>query len=81
MADGPALIVQPGGPVPYEYNLAPGEAIALATVAATFDGGGAAGAFLPALGLYSQSGELLSRTFTATAVTAGDSAEVTFRPF
>lgn len=81
MADGPALIVQPGGSVPYEYLLAPGEAMAPSTVQATFDGTGAAGAFRPALGLYAQSGELLSRTFTGEAVTAGDTAEVTFAPF
>jgi hypothetical protein len=81
MADGPALIVEPGGATPFGYQLAPGEAMQLATVAATFDGSGAAGNFLPALGLYAQSGELLSRTFTSEAVTAGDSAEVTFSPF
>ena len=81
MADGPALIVQPGGPVPFDYQLAPGEALALSTAVATFDGSGAAGDFLPALGIYAQSGELLSRTFTSEAVSAGDSAEVTFSPF
>jgi hypothetical protein len=81
MADGPALIVQPGGAVPYGYELAPGEAVALSTVAAEFDGSGAAGAFLPALAIYAQSGELLARTFTGDAVAAGASAEVTFSPF
>lgn len=81
MADGPALIVQPGGAVPYEYALAPGEAFGLSTVNGTFDGTGAAGSFLPALGIYSQSGELLSRTFPSTPVVVGDSAEVTFLPF
>ena len=81
MADGPALIVEPGGAVPFEYRLAPGEAFALSTVSAEFDGSGAGGSFLPALAMYSQNGELLARTFPATAVTAGDSAEVTFSPF
>jgi hypothetical protein len=81
MASAPELIVQPGGAVPYDYQLAPGEALALSTVSAAFDGGGAAGDFLPALGLYAQSGELLSRTFTSEAVSAGDAAEVTFSPF
>lgn len=81
MADGPALIVQPGGAVPFPYRLAPGEALGLSTVSAEFDGSGAGGSFLPALAIYAQSGELLSRTFTSEAVTAGDTAEVTFSPF
>jgi hypothetical protein len=81
MADGPALIVEPGGGTPFAYQLAPGESMALSTVAAVFDGSGAGGDFLPALALYAQSGELLSRTFTSEAVAAGDSAEVTFSPF
>jgi hypothetical protein len=81
MADGPALIVQPGGTVPYSYQLAPGESLALESVSADFDGSGAAGAFLPSLALYAQSGELLSRTFPADSVAAGGSAEVTFAPF
>jgi hypothetical protein len=81
VAESPALIVQPGGAVPFEYQLAPGEAIALSSVAAEFDGSGAGGSFLPALGLYAQSGELLARTFPSSAVTAGASAEVTFSPF
>ena len=81
MADGPALIIQPGGAVPYDYALAPGESFTIESATAEFDGSGAAGAFLPALALYAQSGELLSRTFTGTAVAAGDNAEVTFAPF
>lgn len=81
MADGPALIVQPGGDVPYGYTLAPGEAFGIATISGTFDGTGAAGDFLPAVAIYTQDGQLLSRTFTSEAVAAGGSAEVTFAPF
>jgi hypothetical protein len=81
VADGPALIVQPGGVVPYEYQLAPGESFALSTVAATFDGSGAGGTFLPAVAIYAQSGELLSRTFPGDSLAPGSSAEVTFSPF
>jgi len=78
---GPKLIVQPGGAVPYPYDLAPGEALELETVSAIFNGAGAGGAFLPSLGLYAQSGELLSRTFPSGTIAAGASAEVTFAPF
>lgn len=64
---------------PSTYTLAPNEAFVPESVTATFDGSGAASAFLPTLSIYAQSGELLARS-PATEVGAGDSAEVTFAP-
>jgi hypothetical protein len=64
---------------PSEYTLAPREAFIPESVTATFNGTGAAGAFLPTLSIYAQSGELLARS-PATEVAAGSSAEVTFAP-
>jgi hypothetical protein len=64
---------------PSQYTLAPRQAIIPESVTATFDGSGAAGAFLPTLSIYAQSGELLARC-PATSVSAGNSAEVTFAP-
>lgn len=51
------------------------------TVSAEFVGTGAAADFLPCLSFYSQDGRLLGRFFPDTAVTAGDTAQVTFYPF
>lgn len=70
-----------GGDCPFEYQLSPGEDIAPETLSAVFDGSGAASAFRPALSLYSQDGNLISRTFTEDEIAAGASAEVTFAPF
>jgi hypothetical protein len=64
---------------PSQYTLSPREALIPESVTATFDGSLAAGAFLPTLSIYAQSGELLARC-PATSVAAGDSAEVTFAP-
>lgn len=48
---------------------------------ASFDGSGAAGAFLPSLAFYSSDGLLIARTFPSVQVGAGGSADVTFAPF
>jgi hypothetical protein len=64
---------------PSTYALAAGEAFEPESVTATFDGSGAAGAFLPVLSIYAQSGELIARS-PAAQLAAGDSAEVTFAP-
>jgi hypothetical protein len=64
---------------PSTYQLAAGEAFEPEAVTATFDGSGAAGAFLPVLSVYAQSGELIARS-PAAQLSAGDSAEVTFAP-
>ena len=47
----------------------------------TYDGSGAGGNFVPCLSFFSQSGQLLSRTFPSATVTAGDTVEVSFIPF
>ena len=57
------------------------EIFELLAVAATFDGTGAAGSFLPTLEIYSDSGVLVARAVADTAISAGSSAEVTFAPF
>jgi hypothetical protein len=64
---------------PSQYTLAPRQAIIPESVTATFDGSGAAGAFLPTISVYSQDGVLIARC-PATQVSAGSSAEVTFAP-
>lgn len=70
----------PGGTAPQGYTLAPGEAMQLEAVTATFDGSAAAAAFLPTLSFYAQSGELLARQF-AEQQEVGQVSEVTFAPF
>jgi hypothetical protein len=64
---------------PSQYTLAPRQAIIPESVTATFNGAGAAGAFLPTISIYSQDGILIARC-PATSVAAGSSAEVTFAP-
>jgi hypothetical protein len=70
------------GPVaaPAAYVLAAKESFQPNVVTATFDGSGAAAAFLPCCSIYSQDGKLISRTFPAQ-VAVGDVAEVTYGPF
>src|SRR6267142_368214 len=69
----------PSHAAPSTYKLAPSEAFVPEAVTATFDGAGAGGTFLPTLSIYSQDGKLIARS-PATAITAGNSAEVTFAP-
>jgi hypothetical protein len=64
---------------PSQYTLSPREALIPEAVTATFNGAGAAGAFLPTISIYAQSGELIARS-PAASVASGDSAEVTFAP-
>ncbi len=70
----------PGGEAPQGYTLAPGEAMQVEAVTATFDASAAAGAFMPTLSFYAQSGELLARQF-AEQQEVGEVSEVTFAPF
>jgi hypothetical protein len=69
------------GDAPVTYTLPPGEELAPYTVEATFDGSGAASAFLPCCTLYAQDGRKLARTFPAAAMSAGALSGVTFAPF
>lgn len=70
-----------GGPAPFVVPLATGVDIIMASVTAHWDGSGAGGTFKPCLSLYSQAGQLLSRSFPSTLMEAGDSGEVTYAPF
>lgn len=82
MALTPELIYSdlPGG-LPATYVLPPGFDVRLDSVAATFDGSGAAAAFLACLAVYSQDNKLVGRWFPSQVFGAGDSGEVTFSPF
>lgn len=66
---------------PNSWTIPDALTIMLKAINATFNGTGAAGAFLPAVEIISDSGHVAARVFTDTAVAAGDSAEVTFAPF
>lgn len=67
------------GNVPEGYTVKDAEEFVLASARATFDGS-AAGAFLPAVEVYSPAGILVSRN-VGSQVAAGGSADVTFAPF
>lgn len=82
MAASPALIFEDlPGALPAAYTLPPGFNIRLDSIAAMFDGSGAGEDFYPCLAIYSQNGKLIGRFFSAQALAAGDTAEVTFAPF
>jgi hypothetical protein len=65
---------------PLTYTVPPSFSFTLMGVRASFDGGGAGGAFLPCVQLVSDSGQVMAQTI-GSAVAAGDSADVTFAPF
>jgi hypothetical protein len=65
---------------PLTYTVPPSFSFTLMGVRASFDGGGAAGAFLPCVQLVSDSGQIMAQTI-GSAVAAGGSADVTFAPF
>lgn len=69
------------GPAPQAYEVPNSTEIIPRVVFATFDGSGAAGAFLPTVQIISDGGEVVASVSTDTAVAAGDSASVTFAPF
>lgn len=81
MADPIAINVQAAAKAaPAVYNVAGSTEIELLAGFATFDGTGAAGAFLPSIAFYSSGGLLITRTFPSTSVAAGASADVSFFP-
>lgn len=82
MATEPVLISNVGSvEAPNSYTLPPGFDLEPTAITALFDGSGAAGDFLAVLTFYSQSGEILGRTFPSETVTAGDAVRVTYSPF
>ena len=68
--------------VPFDYQVPGSTELALQSVTAVFDGSGAGSSFLPALQIIGPGG-VVAATFVDkdNAVTAGDSAEVTFGTF
>jgi len=64
---------------PLDYRVPNAQEILLKAVNANFDGSGAAGDFLPAVVIESDGGVVIARAI-GQAVTAGDSAEVSFFP-
>lgn len=66
---------------PLDYVVPNAQAIVPLAVNATFDGSGATGNWLPVLELYSDSGQVIARTFPSSPIDAGGSAECTFAPF
>lgn len=67
---------------PNEYELPPGQAFIPTAITALFDGSGGFTDYRPALSFYTQDGHLVNRSFPEDdTISAGDSAEVSFRPF
>lgn len=77
---GTQVVAMGGGDAPVAYQLSAGQAVEPQAVSATFDGSGAAAAFLPALSFYDPSGNLLARQY-AEQQEIGQVSEVTFAPF
>jgi hypothetical protein len=75
------ILAQGTQAAPLDYPVPPTSEILLRAAGATFDGTGAAGAFLPAIVITPPSGVPLPPFVTDTAVAAGSSAEVAFAPF
>ncbi len=69
------------GSLPATYTVPAGLGILLSSVFARFDGGGAAGDFVPCLDLLSQDGKIISRVAVTQTLSAGDLARVTWAPF
>jgi hypothetical protein len=69
----------PDGGAPVSYKVAGDQIFTLVGVRATFDGTGAAGAFLPCVQILSPAGHVLSQTI-GSSVAAGASADVSFFP-
>jgi hypothetical protein len=78
MADQIRVLANPASSISYTI---PGTAVVTPLAAvATFNGAGAAGAFLPCLSFYNQQGELLGRYTSEESVAAGDTAVVSYGP-
>lgn len=69
------------GAAPLTYRLSDLQQFSPQSISASFDGSGAAGSFLPCVSFLAPDGTLIARCVTDAAVTAGDSAEVTWAPF
>ena len=80
MADSQILATQVSA-APLQYVIPGGQEIILRALFASFDGTGAAGAFLPCVRIVSDAGKVVGEYVTDSAVTAGNSADVSFAPF
>jgi hypothetical protein len=69
------------GAAPQSYTVPNATEILPRAVFATFNGAGAAGAFLPTVQIVSDGGVVVASVSTDAAVAAGGSASVTFAPF
>lgn len=81
MADQSLVYSDNPGALPATYRIPPGGQVTLESVAAFFDGSGAAGTFLPCLAVYSQDDKLIGRWFPSQQMAAGDTGEVSYGPF
>lgn len=74
--------ILPGGQssAPFTYTVPGSTSFTLLGVRASFDGSGAASAYLPCVQLVSDAGVLMAQSI-GTSVAAGASADVTFAPF
>ena len=79
----PTQLIHTSGPVatPVDYKVPGSQEIQLSSVSAEFDGGGASGSFDATLSIYSQDGQLLSRTKAGPTVAAGATGVATWVPF
>lgn len=82
MSSGLEIIGPRKGTAPYAYSISEQGVVSNLTAHALFDGTGAAGTFLPALGLYMPDGTRIGRYVDrGSPVSAGGSAHVSFAPF
>lgn len=75
-----ALTIGSSAPAPLGYTVPGAQEIDLVAAFASFDGTGAAGAFLPTLRLKASSGQVVWEAIADTAVAAGASADVSWFP-
>jgi len=69
-------------PAPFAYTVGTAEGLTPEAVFVEWDGSGAGGDFLPCVSYYDNDGNLLDRAFPDSGpVTAGDTAQVSYRPF
>lgn len=82
MDDPVAIAIPTSVPdTPVAYQLQGTGSLEIKSLATTYDGTGAGSDFYPVMSIYTADGLLLSRTRTASPITAGDSGVVTFAPF
>jgi hypothetical protein len=66
---------------PLAYTIPGSQEIIIKSLFASFDGTGAAGAFLPTVRIVAPGGKVVGEYITDASVSAGSSAEVSFAPF